>query len=90
MTLERGTGPSRIVIEVAAGAPPPEITTPTDMGRLTWLTEKDLRQGRGLRLIGAILLGIALVAGLIAPARRSLPIVDPRGGCAPGIVCRQG
>ena len=35
------------------------------MGRLTWLTEKALRHGRGLRLIGAILLGIALVAGLI-------------------------
>jgi len=35
------------------------------MGRLTWLTEKALRQGQGLRLIGAILLGIALVAGLI-------------------------
>jgi hypothetical protein len=35
------------------------------MGRLTWLTEKALRHGRGLRLIGAILLGIALVVGLI-------------------------
>lgn len=65
VTLERGTGPTRIVIEIAAGAAPLEITAPTDMGRLTWLTEKALRHGRGLRLMGAILLGIALVAGLI-------------------------
>jgi len=65
VTLERGTGPTRIVIEVPAGAAPLEITAPTDMGRLTWLTEKALHQGQGLRLIGAILLGIALVAGLI-------------------------
>ena len=65
VTLERGTGPTRVVIEIAAGAAALEVAPPTDMGRLTWLTEKALRQGQGLRLIGAISLGIALVAGLV-------------------------
>ena len=51
------------MIEIGRGSL--EITAPTDIGRLTWLTEKALRHGRGLRLMGAILLGIALVAGLI-------------------------
>jgi len=71
VTLERGIGPTRIEIAVPAGAAPLEVTTPYDMGRLTWLTEKALRQGRNLMLVGAILLGLALVAGLIPRRPRS-------------------
>ena len=62
VTLPHGAGPTRIVIEVPAGAAPLEVTTPCDMGRLTWLTEKALRLGRSLVLAGAILLGGTLLA----------------------------